>query len=97
LISTFELERWVQIWGGERLRSRRYQKVIPMKMLFVVVAPLLLFCGCTVTQDRDVRVYNACLLRHPNETALCEAPRQAYQPDVPTVAARSSPGAAVSQ
>ena len=59
-----------------------------MKMLLVVVPILLFFCGCTVTQDRGVQAYNACLLRHPNETPLCEAPRDAYQPDVPTVAAR---------
>src|SRR5215813_7445538 len=81
LISIFVFERRVQIGGGERLRSRRYQKVIPMKMLFVVVPSLLLFCGCAVTQDRDVRAYNACLLRNPNETALCDAPREAYRPD----------------
>jgi hypothetical protein len=68
-----------------------------MKTLPVVLPLLLLFCGCAVTQDRDVRAYNACLLRHPNETALCEAPRQAYQPDVPNFAASSSPGAAIGQ
>jgi hypothetical protein len=59
-----------------------------MKMFLVVLPILLLFCGCAVTQDRDVRAYDACLARHPNETPLCEAPREAYQPDVPSVAER---------
>jgi hypothetical protein len=58
---------------------------------------LLMVSGCGVAPDRSLQVVNACLIRHPHDAPLCEAPRQAYQVDVPTVAARSAPGLGIRQ
>ena len=35
--------------------------------------------GCSFPVSRDVRAYDACIARHPQETAVCEGPRQAYE------------------
>ena len=58
---------------------------------------LLLVSGCGVAPDRSLQVVNACLMRHPQDAPLCEAPWQAYQVDLPIVAARSAPGPAIPQ
>ena len=58
---------------------------------------LLLVSGCGVTSDRSLQAVNACLIRHPQDAPLCEAPRQAYQVDVPIVAATSAPGLGIRQ
>jgi len=58
---------------------------------------LLLVSGCGVAPDRSPQVVNACLIRHPQDAPLCEAPRQAYQVDLPIVAASSAPGPAIRQ
>jgi hypothetical protein len=57
-----------------------------------VLPLLLLFSGCGLAPDRDVWAFNTCRTRHPQDAPLCEAPRQAYQVDLPTVAARPAPG-----
>jgi len=58
---------------------------------------LLLVSGCGVAPDRSVQLVNACLIRHPQDAPLCEAPRQAYQVDLAIVAARPAPGAGIRQ
>ena len=58
---------------------------------------LLLVSGCGVAPDRSLQVVNACLTRHPQDAPLCEAPRQAYQVDLPIVAARSALGLGIRQ
>jgi hypothetical protein len=58
---------------------------------------LLLVSGCGVVPDRSLQVFNACLIRHPQDASLCEAPRQAYQVDLPIVAAKSAPGLGIHQ
>jgi hypothetical protein len=40
--------------------------------------------GCSFPASRDVIAFDACVARHPQETAVCEGPRQAYEID-PTV------------
>jgi hypothetical protein len=68
-----------------------------VKALLILSPLLLLFCGCALSPDRDVRALNACLSRHPQDAPVCEAPRQAYEVDLPTVAARSIPGLGIRQ
>jgi hypothetical protein len=58
---------------------------------------LLLVSGCGIAPDRSVQAANACLTRHPQDAPLCEAPRQAYQIDLPIVAARSATGLGMRQ
>jgi hypothetical protein len=58
---------------------------------------LLLVSGCGVAPDRSLQVFNACLIRHPQDAPLCEAPRQAYRVDLPIVAAKSAPGPGIRQ
>jgi len=58
---------------------------------------LLLVSGCGVAPDRSLQAANACLIRHPQDAPLCEAPRQAYQVDLPIVATGSAPGARIRQ
>ena len=57
--------------------------------LFVVLALSVLLGGCGVTVGQDVRAYNTCLTRHPEDTMLCEGPREAYQLDPSVVQPRS--------
>jgi hypothetical protein len=49
-----------------------------------LLGPLLLtiaLLGCGSPASRDVLAYDACITRHPQEIALCEGPRQAYELD----------------
>jgi hypothetical protein len=57
-----------------------------------VLSILVLFGGCGVAPDRNLRAFNICLTRHPQDAPLCEGPRQAYEVDLPTVAASQVPG-----
>ena len=69
------------------------------KHLVVVSALAILVTGCGLPAGRDVRAYDACMSRHPQEAALCEGPRQAYEVDTSTyqaTAAAISPPAASS-
>jgi hypothetical protein len=67
------------------------QSVIPMlavervKQLLVLSALAMMVAACGLPAGRDARAYNACLVRHPGETALCEGPRQAYEIDGSTL------------
>jgi hypothetical protein len=63
-----------------------------LPLVCMMLPLLLLFSACGFTLDRNVRAFNACLTRHPEDAPLCEAPRQAYEIDFPTVAASSAPG-----
>lgn len=75
----------------------RIARIEPVKALLILSPLLLLFTGCGVTQDRNVRAFNACLTRHAQDAVVCEAPLQAYEVDVPTLAARSLPGMGLGQ
>jgi hypothetical protein len=60
--------------------------------LLIVSAFLVILSGCGLVVDRDVRAYNTCLARHPQDTVVCEGPRQAYEVDPYIVQARSATG-----
>ena len=57
--------------------------------LFVVLALSVLLGGCGLTVGQDVRAYNTCLTRHPDDTMVCEGPREAYELDPSIVQPRS--------
>ena len=62
-----------------------------------LLGPLLLtiaLLGCGSPASRDVLAYDACITRHPQEIALCEGPRQAYELD-PTAFEASVAGVSV--
>jgi hypothetical protein len=46
--------------------------------------------GCGSPTSRDVLAYDTCITRHPQEAALCEGPRQAYQLDPAAFQARAA-------
>jgi hypothetical protein len=58
-----------------------------VKQLLILSALAIVLTGCALSADRDVRAYNACIARHPGETALCDGPRQAYEVDAATLQA----------
>jgi hypothetical protein len=65
---------------------------MPVKALLALSPLLLLFGGCSLTPDRNVRAFNTCLTRHAQDAVVCDAPLQAYEVDLPTLAAKSPPG-----
>jgi hypothetical protein len=68
-----------------------------LKALLILSPLLLLFTGCGVTPERNVRAFNACLTRHAQDAVVCEAPLQAYEVNAPTLAAKSLPGVGLGQ
>jgi hypothetical protein len=59
------------------------------RLLIISVLPVLV-SGCSLAVDRDVRAYNTCLSRHPQDTVVSEGPRQAYEVGPTIVQARST-------
>ena len=62
---------------------------VAVARLFVVLALSVLLGGCGLAVGQDVRAYNTCLSRHPDDTVVCEGPRQAYELDPSVVQPRS--------
>jgi hypothetical protein len=62
------------------------QKLLIASALSVIVS------ACSLPADRDIRAYNVCLARHPQDAAVCEGPRQAYEVGPFSVPARSAAG-----
>ena len=60
----------------------------PKQLLSVVMLTIALI-GCGSQASRDVLVHDACITRHPQEVALCEGPRQAYQLDLAAFQSRA--------
>lgn len=60
-----------------------------MQKLLIGSALLLIVGACSLPADRDTRAYNVCLARHPQEAAVCEGPRQAYEVDPTDIPARA--------
>ncbi len=52
-----------------------------MKRLLIISALSILLAGCGLAAGRDVRAYNTCVARHPQDAIVCEGPRQAYEVD----------------
>jgi hypothetical protein len=63
-----------------------------VKRLLIVSAFLVILSGCSLAVDRDDLAYNTCVARHPQDTVICEGPRQAYEVDPYIVQARSATG-----
>jgi hypothetical protein len=63
-----------------------------VKRLLIVSAFLVVLSGCGLGEGRDVRAYNACVARHPQDVVVCEGPRQAYEVDPTIVQAISAGG-----
>jgi hypothetical protein len=61
-----------------------------VKRLFIVSAFLVILSGCGLSASLDVRAYDNCLARHPQDTVVCEGPRQAYEVGPTIVQAKSA-------
>ena len=62
---------------------------VAVERLLVVLALLVVLGGCSLAVGQDVRAYNTCLSRHPDDTMVCEGPRQAYELEPSVVQPRS--------
>ena len=62
---------------------------VAVKRLLVVLALSVLLGGCSLAVGQDARAYNTCLSRHPDDTMVCEGPRQAYELEPSIVQPRS--------
>jgi hypothetical protein len=51
----------------------KLKQLIGVSLLTIGVA------GCSAPASLDVLAYDACIVRHPQEAALCEGPRHAYE------------------
>ena len=60
-----------------------------MEKLLIALALSLIVSACSLPADRESRAYNTCLARHPQEAAVCEGPRQAYEVDASDIPARA--------
>ena len=61
-----------------------------MQKLLIASALSLIVSACSLSVDRETRAYYVCLARHPQEAALCEGPRQAYDVDASDIPARAT-------
>jgi len=61
-----------------------------VKRLLIVSALYIVLSGCGLAAGRDVRAYNTCLARHPQDAVVCEGPRQAYEVDNSPLQANSA-------
>ena len=50
-----------------------------LKQLLGVSLLTIGVAGCSAPASLDVLAYDACIVRHPQEAALCEGPRHAYE------------------
>jgi len=60
-----------------------------MKRLLIVLALPVLLADCGLGAGLDVRAYDTCLSRHPQDAVVCEGPRRAYELEPSIVQARS--------
>jgi hypothetical protein len=58
--------------------------------LLITLALVLVLSGCGLGANRDIRAYNACMVRHSQEAAICDGPRQAYEIDLREFQAKSA-------
>ena len=71
-------------------RERRLLRKVPVKRLMILSTLPVLVTGCGLCMDRDVRAYNTCLSRHPQDAVVCEGLRQAYELEPSFFEARSA-------
>ena len=60
-----------------------------MKELLIASLVTMALTSCSDPASRDVLAYDACVARHPQELAVCEGPRQAYELDPIALQARA--------
>jgi hypothetical protein len=75
--------------GIGRTRSALPGAGVAVERLVVVLALLVVLGGCSLAVGQDVRAYNTCLSRHPDDAMVCEGPRQAYELEPSVVQPRS--------
>jgi hypothetical protein len=75
--------------GATRAGSSK-SRAAQVKHLLIASALAIVVTGCGLPAGRDVRAYDVCLSRHPQEAALCEGPRQAYDVDTSTYQAKAT-------
>jgi len=63
----------VMLVRSGRLKKEKLKQLLTSSLLAIAVT------GCGLPTSLDVRAYNACAGRHPQEMAVCEGPRQAYE------------------
>ena len=59
-------------------------RVVPLTALILgawVLVLTIALTGCGTPASRNILTYDACAARHPQELAICEAPRQAFELD----------------
>ena len=72
----------VPLWNGWLGADKLLQ-------LFSISALVITVTGCGSPTNLDVLAYDACIARHPQEVALCEGPREAYELEPTTLQARA--------
>jgi hypothetical protein len=77
--------------SGKRAPSAEDGKA-RVKHLLIASAVAIVPTGCSLPTERNVRAYDACISRHPQDAPLCEGPRQAYEVDTSIYQARATPG-----
>ena len=60
-----------------------------VKQALIAGARTIVLSACGLPAGRVVRAYDACIARHPQGTAICEGPRQAYEVDTLILQART--------
>jgi hypothetical protein len=60
-----------------------------LRELLIASVVTMALTGCIAPASRDVRAYDACVARHPQEEAVCEGPRQAYELEPTALQARA--------
>jgi len=75
---------------GATLAGNGKSGAAQVKHLLIISALAIVLTGCSVPGSRDVRAYDTCMSRHPQEAALCEGPRQAYDVDTSTYQAKAT-------
>jgi hypothetical protein len=78
--------------SGKRAPSAEGGKITgrAVKHLLMASAVATLLTGCGLPAERNVRAYDACLSRHPQDEPLCAGPREAYEVDTSTYQARAT-------
>jgi hypothetical protein len=75
---------------GTTLAGNRNSEAAQVKHLLIISALTIVLAGCGLPAGRDVRAYDTCMSRHPQDSALCDGPRQAYDVDTSTYQAKAA-------
>jgi hypothetical protein len=72
--------------SGKQAPSAQGGKITvrPVTHLLMASVVAMLLTGCGLPAERDVRAYDACISRHPQDEPFCEGPREAYEVETST-------------